>query len=95
MLKTVSTLDNPAARFGEREAIRMLADAGFDGCDWSMFTYTRPDGFFNRTDWRKEAAAFKKTADENSIPFLQAHAPFPSNIPDDPDATAKIRESIP
>ena len=94
LLKTVSTLDIPALRFGEREAIRMLAKAGFDGCDWSMFTYTRPDGFFNRPDWREEAKVFKKIADENHIPFLQAHAPFPSDVPGDPDATAKIREYL-
>ena len=94
MLKTVSTLDIPAVRFGEREAIRMLAKAGFDGCDWSMFSYSRPDGFFNRPDWRLEARELKKIADENGVPFLQAHAPFPSNDARDETKTAEIRKYL-
>ena len=96
MLKTVSTLSLPARRFGEEKAIRMLAAAGFDGCDWSMFSakYTRSDGFFSLPGWREEAKAYKKIAEEEGIPFLQAHAPFPSNVPGDPARSVEIKETI-
>lgn len=94
MLKTVSTLDIPARRFGEKEAIRMLAEAGFDGCDWSMFPYAEPHGFFSEPDWRRTAAEFKKIADENHLPFLQAHAPFPTFFPDDAERTAHLKKAL-
>ena len=79
MLKTVSTLNVPGKRFGETEALRHLKDAGFDGVDFSMFGYDNPEtGLFYRDDWQNFVKTLKKAADEVALPFLQAHAPFPS-----------------
>lgn len=95
MLKTVSTLNVPGKRFGEVEALRHLKEAGFDGCDFSMFGYDKPEtGLFYRDDWREVVKTFKQAADDLSLPFLQAHAPFPSNAPDDPERTSEIRRCL-
>ncbi|MBQ6990565.1 MAG: sugar phosphate isomerase/epimerase [Clostridia bacterium] len=95
MLKTVSTLNVPGKRFGETEALRHLKDAGFDGVDFSMFGYDNPEtGLFYRDDWQNFVKTLKKAADEVALPFLQAHAPFPSNAPDDDARTAEIRRCL-
>lgn len=94
MLKVTSTLDVPAVRFGEEEAIRLLARTGYDCCDWTMYNYADPRGFFGKTDWRKRAAGLKKISQENNIPFAQAHAPFPSNNPANPEKDSKIFEYL-
>ncbi|MCL2096668.1 MAG: sugar phosphate isomerase/epimerase [Oscillospiraceae bacterium] len=67
-------------KFGEHDAVKFLARAGFDALDYSMFKIldnTHPTG---RDDYRDYAKSLKKTAEENNIIFRQAHAPFPSYI---------------
>lgn len=94
MLKLVTTTDVPGRHFGIPKAIEMIAEAGFDGCDWSMFPYAEPGDFFDQPDWRVTAASYKKTADENHVPFLQAHAPFPTFFPEDAEKTARLKKAL-
>lgn len=78
-MKLISTTDYLASRFGFAEAIDILADAGYDGIDFSAHTseeyYTdaHPESYY--TDLRARAEA-------RGVAFLQAHAPFASSFKD-------------
>ena len=60
--------------FGDEKAIEMLAEAGYDALDYSMFD----NDILDKDNYREIALNLKKIADKNSIYFNQAHAPFPS-----------------
>ena len=63
--------------FGREEAIRMIARAGFDCADLSMFDMTEGyDDPLLQDGYREYAENLKKVAEENGICFNQAHAPF-------------------
>ena len=51
-------------RFGDEEAIRMIAAAGFDGIDWDFSPMASDDAVWNRDDWRDYAHRLRKLADE-------------------------------
>jgi sugar phosphate isomerase/epimerase len=75
---------------GEEKAIEILAKAGFDGWDFSMFEMARIDWStmslidnphpLNSPDYVKFAKRLKKVADDNGIVCNQGHAPFPSLV---------------
>ncbi|MCL1795146.1 MAG: sugar phosphate isomerase/epimerase [Oscillospiraceae bacterium] len=69
-----------AVKFGEHEAIKLLAGVGFDSLDYSMFGILDKNNPLFKDDYRQYAKSLKKTADENNIAFNQSHAPFPSYI---------------
>ena len=63
-------------RFGDREAIRLIREAGYDGYDYSMFhmANTAEDiGGGGGLAYAKELRAYD---DSLGIPCLQGHAPF-------------------
>ncbi len=87
ILKTSTEIDSIALRVGEENAVRMVAEAGFDAFDFSMFA-------MGRYDWEKEkmivtdhplqskdylpfARKLRRIAEENGIHCNQSHAPFP------------------
>jgi len=72
--------DRFAAKFGDHDAIKLLAKVGFDALDYSMFGILNKNHPINRDDYREYAKSLRKTAGENNIVFNQAHAPFPSYI---------------
>ncbi len=64
-------------RFGREEAIRMIARAGFDCVDLSMFDMEHGwDSPFFREDYVEYAQKLKTVAQECGVYFNQAHAPF-------------------
>jgi sugar phosphate isomerase/epimerase len=69
-----------AAKFGDHDAIKLLANIGYDALDYSMFDLLSADCPLNKDDYRGYAKSLKKTANENNIKFNQSHAPFPSYI---------------
>ena len=87
----ISTEIQPLSKLvGEEKAIRMLAEAGFDCYDLSMFTMA-PNDWKAKTviqgdhplqgdDWRAFCENLRKVADECGITCNQAHAPFPSHF---------------
>lgn len=77
--------DTFASKFGEHEAIKLLAQIGYDSLDYSMFGIKNGTHPLNKDDYRDYAKSLRKTADEHNIIFNQSHAPFPSYIPDSPD----------
>lgn len=76
MLLSTQT-DVTASRFGQAEAVRMIAAAGFDAADISMFDddwnrWMYSDGF------EPLVMEVKRAAKESGIVLNQAHAPFPT-----------------
>ena len=64
-------------RFGMKKTIEMLAEAGFDGIDLSMFEMTyNPDSALNSPDRFNILKNYQKIAESCNITFRQAHAPF-------------------
>ena len=72
----VTQTDRLAELYGDREAIRMIAEAGFDGIDYSMFTLTAPGHPLMGDGWRAEAEALRTYARSLGVRFVQGHAPF-------------------
>lgn len=62
-------------RFDDETAVRMIAAAGFDAFDYSMFRASGKRDMLG-DDYRERAVALKKVADEAGVVCRQAHAPF-------------------
>lgn len=75
MLLSTQT-DRFGQRFGDEKAIRMLAEAGFDAIDYSMFGMVDPDHILNGETAFAYVDHLKEVADECGVVFNQAHAPF-------------------
>lgn len=72
--------------YGEAEAIRMLAKAGFDAYDFSFFPmFENPEYPMNGPGFREYAKSLRAVADEAGIACNQAHAPFASSTGDAAD----------
>ena len=64
----------------EKEAIRIICEAGFDAYDISLFKLTRDEGYiFNRPDYKELAMELRGYADNLGIVCNQSHAPYPSS----------------
>jgi sugar phosphate isomerase/epimerase len=75
--------DSFARKFGDHDAVKYLAEVGYDAFDYSMFNIfdkNLPPHPLMRDDFREYAKSLRKTAVENCITCNQAHAPFPSYI---------------
>ncbi len=70
-------------KFGEEKAIDILADAGFDAIDLSMFSMKDDSSVFNQSGYKEFAEKLKKQARGRGLFFNQAHAPFPCSKLDD------------
>ena len=67
-----------SGRVGDIEAIRILAQAGFDAIDFSMFYMQEDQCPLNQDDYKEYMLRLKEEAEKQSVFFNQAHAPFPS-----------------
>ena len=69
-----------ARRVGEKEAIRIIKEAGFDAFDMSLFQLSRDENYFlNQDDYVEKAKELRAYADSLGIVCNQAHAPFHSS----------------
>lgn len=69
-----------ARRVGEKEAIRIIKEAGFDAFDMSLFQLNRDENYFlNQDDYVEKAKELRAYADSLGIVCNQAHAPFHSS----------------
>lgn len=83
-MKLVTQTDVLARTYGDEEAIKILAQNGFDALDWSFFEMTQGEGPWCREGWREHALHLKEVAQQCGIGFSQAHAPFPSSRGEEP-----------
>ncbi len=77
-MRISTTTDVLARRFGNKKAIGILAESGFDCMDYSMFFMFDNDHPLNNPGYETYALDLFNTAKENGIVFNQSHAPFPS-----------------
>lgn len=68
-------------QIGEIRAVKLLAEAGFDAYDLSLFAMQYdPNCPFCKEDYREYTWLLRKEADQAGIVCNQAHAPFPSSV---------------
>lgn len=78
-----TTTEFSARKISEKDAIELIANAGFSAYDMSLFELTRNDEYhFNRDDYVKTAKELRAFADSLGIVCNQSHAPFPSSVGD-------------
>ncbi len=62
--------------YTEFDAVRELAEIGFDALDYGIFYHQGADGKYWNRDWEDYAKRLSQTAKEAGIIFSQAHAPM-------------------
>ncbi|MBQ7698865.1 MAG: sugar phosphate isomerase/epimerase [Clostridia bacterium] len=82
-----------ANSFGYEQAIKMLAKAGYDAFDLSLFHPLSNDDRLYKEDFREYAKELRGLADREGMICNQAHAPFPSSTPEH-DKDDQIYKSI-
>lgn len=78
VINTETLTDRPNGGFSYAEAVRMIAEAGFDGIDCSFFDMKHPESVWNQDNWRTFSKELRQLGEDLGISFRQAHAPFPS-----------------
>lgn len=89
----ISTEINSSAKYiGERKAVELVAKAGFDAWDLSMFRMVNYDWVARKCEPSDHPLAgggyvgfvkeLRKIGEDNGITCNQSHAPFPSIIPE-------------
>ena len=85
--------DVTASRYGLTKAVEMIAAAGFDAVDLSMFENKENEWMF-KDGFEKGINEAMKAADACGVYFNQAHAPFPSYRVGDEEYNKKIRPML-
>jgi len=80
--------------FGYEQGLKMFADAGFDTLDLSIFDIVLPESKYNADNWKETVMKMKDEADSLGISFNQAHAPFPSYIPENDEYNCVTEQRI-
>ncbi|MBQ4353753.1 MAG: sugar phosphate isomerase/epimerase [Clostridia bacterium] len=93
MLLSTQT-DTVFAKCGADDGLKILAAAGYDALDYSMFGMTGDDHFLNTGDFLAYAAELKEKAAALGLRFNQAHAPFPCWKNGDEDYNTKMPPRI-
>lgn len=64
-------------KLGEDAGLKLLADAGYDALDISMFSMCcDPECVWQQEDYREHAAALRKKCEDYGMYFNQGHSPF-------------------
>jgi len=64
-------------KFGAEKSIDMIADAGFDAIDLTLFDMKNDTSVFCQDDYKELAQKLKERAQSRGLFFNQAHGPFP------------------
>lgn len=90
-MKLVTTTEISARKLGDKEAVRLIKQAGFDAYDYNLCDMFRVEG--NPLGGEKYVSHVKEVkalADDLGIPCLQAHAPF-GYLPDKQAAEKSLK----
>lgn len=87
-MKLSSDLYVLSSRLGDEQAVRMMADAGFDAIDYSLYWRAKDRGPYG-SDYKAYARHLRALAEDRGVYFNQAHAPFDSYRFDDPANNAE------
>ena len=63
-------------KFGDKKAIQILAEAGFDCIDYTMDEMVHKDCILNGPDYQEYASELREHAYKHGVFFNQGHAPF-------------------
>ncbi len=77
-MKLVNQTEVIGKRLGDKTAVRIICEAGFDGIDFSMFKMQDDSDILNSQSYKSHINELIKIADSYGVTFEQAHAPFPS-----------------
>lgn len=88
---TSTEIGSAAKLVGEQKAVELVAKAGFDAWDFSMFAMVRYDWGkqcllpndhpLTRPDYLRFARELRQIGEDNGIHCNQSHAPFPNSHP--------------
>ncbi len=91
-MKTSTLIHDISRLVGEERAVELVAKAGFDHWDFSMFKMATwdwgkscvvpEDHPLKGSDYLAFARKLKKIGEDNGISCNQSHAPFPVNVPE-------------
>ena len=91
----ISTEIGSYRRYGNNcEVIGMLRDAGFSAYDFSMFEINDPKSIIVSDDYIARAEHLRAFADSIGIVCNQSHAPFPTDLPDQPGFFDKMKKYL-
>ncbi len=93
-MKLVTQTETTQRMFSELEAVKLLADAGFDGIDFSMFDTDSDKYTLNAPDYLARAGELKKYAQSLGVTFEQSHAPFPPFRKDNEEYNKKVMPKV-
>lgn len=79
-MKISTQTDHFARIFGEEEAVRKLAEIGYDAYDFTLFHTNLESSLINQKDYEVQALRLKRIAEDSDIVCNQSHAPFPSYL---------------
>ena len=83
-MKVSTTTSRIADRFDVFTSIKIIADAGFDAVDFSMFCMNNgKECILNTDEYKEHILKVKEYAESLGLHFNQAHAPFPTIKEDD------------
>ena len=90
-MKTSTEIGSAAKLVGEEKAVELVAQAGFDAWDFSMFAMVRYDWSshclldndhpLTQPNYLRFVRELRKIGEDNDIHCNQSHAPFPSSHP--------------
>lgn len=90
-MKISTEIESATRLVGEHKAVELIAKAGFDAWDFSMFRMGRydyqneiviqADHPLQNGNYLKFARELRKIGEDNGIHCNQSHAPFPTHVP--------------
>ena len=93
-MKLAASTEAYAARFGEEEAVRILARAGFDSIDFTNYSNLGANLRFDGDDYLDIAKQIRAVADEMGVTVDQSHAPFPAAFASKEESLARFKHMV-
>lgn len=93
-MKLVNQTEKIGDRLGDKTAVRILCEAGFDGIDFSMFRMRDDNDILNSSEYKSHIKELVSIAGFYGVTFEQAHAPFPSAKDGNEEYNADIFEKL-
>lgn len=94
-MKLIQMTREVSAKFGDFDAVEMIAQAGFDGLDYTMYVMGRDENHpLCQDDYKDYAKKLKEQADKNNISFLQGHAVCPTYIAGDDEYNKSMYDKL-
>lgn len=84
-MKLAMPTEKLRARFGDIKALKIIAEAGFDAYDYSMFYMWEENENLSAKNYKQYIKTINDAANEYGISCVQTHAPFPTSTYEEKD----------